>query len=220
MNTAEIVSVREKKFAKINRVCIIAYYAIMLVLIVRYAIQKDTYHLGTSLGTLAIPVAIWLFYKITRLKSVEQLNFMILTYTFLAYPLGTCLDVYRIIQGFDKVAHGLSGVFVSVICLILFYALKPGHTIEPKDAPLAIVFTFMGSMAVAGLWEIGEYTISLIVRMDLQKVEATGVADSMQDMIVCMAGTIATLPFVKRLTDGRQDIITGSVTAFVELNMK
>ena len=81
------------------------------------------------------------------------------------------------------------------------------------------MFTFLGSMAVAGLWEIGEYLASMVVGLDLQRVALTGVSDSMQDMIVCMAGTLATLPFVKRLTDGKADLITGAVTAFVEINL-
>ena len=37
---------------------------------------------------------------------------------------------------------------------ILFYALKPGHAVERSDAALLIAFTFFGSMAVAGLWEL------------------------------------------------------------------
>ena len=49
---------------------------------------------------------------------------------------------------------------------------------------------------------------------------ATGVADSMQDMIVCMIGTLVTLPFVHRLCHGKTDPLTGAVSAFVELNLK
>ena len=211
---------REARFAKINRIFLACYDLFSTVLIVVYAIRKDGYHLGISIGTLAIPPALALFYKITGLKRVHQLDFLILAFTFLAYPLGSCLDFYRILPGFDKVAHTLSGVFVSVLCLVLYYFLKPTHKIETRDAALAMVFTFLGSMAVAGLWEIAEYLISLVVGLDLQRVAATGVADSMQDMIVCMIGTLVTLPFVHRLCHGKADPLTGAVSAFVELNLK
>ena len=211
---------REACFARINRIFVAFYYLFSAVLIAVYAVQKDGYHLGISLGTLIIPPAIALFYRITRLKRVHQLDFLILAFTFLAYPLGSCLDFYRILPGFDKVAHTLSGVFVSLLCLVLYYFLKPGHKIEVSDRALAMAFTFLGSMAVAGLWEIGEYLISFVVGLDLQRVAATGVAYSMQDMIVCMLGTFATLPFVHRLCDGRTDLLTGAVSAFVELNLK
>ena len=211
---------REARFAKVNRIFLAFYYLFSAVLIVVYAIRKDGYHLGISIGTLAIPPALALFYRITRLKRVHQLDFLILAFTFLAYPLGSCLDFYRILPGFDKVAHTLSGVFVSVLCLVLYYFLKPGHAVEARDATLAMVFTFFGSMAVAGLWEIAEYLISFVVGLDLQRVAATGVADSMQDMIVCMIGTLVTLPFVHRLCHGKTDPLTGAVSAFVELNLK
>ena len=211
---------REARFAKVNRIFLAFYYLFSAVLIVVYAIRKDGYHLGISIGTLAIPPALALFYRITRLKRVHQLDFLILAFTFLAYPLGSCLDFYRILPGFDKVAHTLSGVFVSVLCLVLYYLLKPGHAVEARDAALAMVFTFFGSMAVAGLWEIAEYLISFVVGLDLQRVAATGVSDSMQDMIVCMIGTLVTLPFVHRLCHGKADPLTGAVSAFVELNLK
>lgn len=211
---------REARFAKVNRIFLAFYYLFSAVLIVVYAIQKDGYHLGISIGTLAIPPVLALFYRITRLKRVHQLDFLILTFTFLAYPLGSCLDFYRILPSFDKVAHTLSGVFVSVLCLVLYCFLKPGHAVETRDAALAMVFTFFGSMAVAGLWEIAEYLISFVVGLDLQRVAATGVSDSMQDMIVCMIGTLVTLPFVHRLCHGKTDPLTGAVSAFVELNLK
>ena len=214
------VGAREARFRKVNAWFLAVYGLFSAVLIVVYAVKGDGYHLGISVGTLAVPPALELFYRLLRLKRVEQLNFLVLAFTFIAYPLGSCLDFYPMLPGFDKVAHTLSGVFVSLLCAGLFYALKPGHRVEEKDAGLAMAFVFFGSMAVAGLWEIGEYLLSGIVGRDLQRVAATGVSDSMQDMIVAMAGTLATLPFVWRLTRGKRDVLTGAVDAFIALNLK
>ncbi|MBQ1277062.1 MAG: hypothetical protein IIY07_00290, partial [Thermoguttaceae bacterium] len=86
------------------------------------------------------------------------------------------------------------------------------------DVPLAIAFAFLGSMAVAGLWEIGEYIISGIVKMDLQRVLSTGISDSMKDMLICMAGTVISLPAIPRLANGRDGILTSPIRAFAELN--
>lgn len=216
----ETVPLREMRFKQINRIFFALYLLFSAVLIAVYACQRDVYHLAISLGTPLIFPALWLFYKIFHFRRVHQLDFLIVAFTFLAYPLGSCLDLYRMLPGFDKLAHCLSGVFVSLLCLILYYALKPGHRIERKDAGLAMAFMFFGSMAVAGLWEIGEYILSAIVKIDLQRVLTTSVSDSMLDMIVCLIGTVATLPFVKRLCDGRRGLITGAVEAFVEINLK
>lgn len=216
----ETIPLREKRFAKINRIFFALYLAFCAILIAVYAIRRDDYHLIISLGTPLVFPALWLFYKMFHFRRVHQLEFLIVAFTFLAYPLGSCLDLYRALPGFDKLAHCLSGVFVSLLCLVLYYALKPGHCIEVKDAALAMAFTFFGSMAVAGLWEIGEYILSAIVKIDLQRVLTTTVSDSMLDMIVCLIGTAFTLPFVKRLCSGKRDILTGAVEAFVEINLK
>ena len=49
-------------------------------------------------------------------------------------------------------------------------------------------------MAIAGLWEIGEYLISLFFLVT-HSVAETGVSDTMQDFIVCMIGALLWLPF-------------------------
>lgn len=216
----ETIPLREKRFARINRIFFALYLAFCAVLIAVYAIQRDGYHLIISLGTPLVFPALRLFYKAFHFRRIHQLDFLVVAFLFLAYPLGSCLDLYRILPGFDKLAHCLSGVFVSLLCLILYYALKPEHSIEERDAALAMAFTFFGSMAVAGLWEISEYILSAIVKIDLQRVLTTTVSDSMLDMVVCLIGTAATLPFVKRLCSGKRDIVTGAVEAFVEMNLK
>ena len=35
-----------------------------------------------------------------------------------------------------------------------------------------------------------------------------------------MIGTLATLPFAWRLAQGKRDLLTGAVDAFIELNLK
>lgn len=204
--------------ARAYRIFITAYYVLCAAMTAVYGIKGDIYHLLISAGTLAVPPALRLMYRLLRLKRSGGLDLLIMGFVTLAYPLGACIDLYRRIPGFDKLAHGLSGVFVTVLCVALFIFLKPGRTLSPADVPLALTFAFFGSMAAAGLWELGEYAVSAIVRMDLQRVMSTGVADSMNDMLVCMAGTLAALPVVPRLAKGRSGPLTSSVREFIALN--
>jgi len=76
---------------------------------------------------------------------------------------------------------------------------------------LAICFMLVTSIAVAGLWEIGEYLVSGTVGRDLQEVAATGVADSMQDMIVCILGTLAVLPVAYHLCREQRGLFSNMV---------
>lgn len=205
----------EARCGRINRILFALYYLLSAAMIAVYAVRRDGYHLGISLGTLAIPLGLALLYRLFHLPRIHQLDFLVLAFTLLAYPLGSCLDFYARFPGYDKLVHMLSGAFVSLLCILLYCALKPGHRIEKQDLPLAILFTFFGSMAVAGLWELGEYAISLLTGRDVQHAIDTGVGDTMQDMLVCMLGTLATLPLLQSVAMGRHSFLTGPVDAFL-----
>ncbi len=191
---------------------IASFYCLLCIsLVILYAIRHDAYHLSVSLGALAFPIALPLVWKLPFLKRVWSLDCLILGFVFLAYPLGSCVDLFYWLPGYDKVAHTLSGTFVSLLALILYYCLKPGHAIGRRDKALATAFMILASIAVAGLWEIGEYALAGVVGRDLQRVAATGVADSMQDMIVCTLGTIAAIPVSLRLSDGKKGVLSNMV---------
>ena len=209
----------EARYALVNRIFFPLYLLLCAVLAAVYALKRDGYHLGISLGALAIPIAMALFYRLTGLKVVHQIDFIILAFTLIAYPLGSCLDFYARFPGYDKLMHMLSGALVSVLCILLYCALKPGHRVGREDLLLALAFTFFGSMAVAGLWELAEYAINLVTGRDVQHVLDTGVGDTMQDMLVCMIGTIATLPLLRPLSQGRQTRFTAPIDAFLERNL-
>ena len=209
---------REAKAKRVYHAFLIFYCLFNGALLCVYAARREAYYFSVSLGTFAIPLAMALVWRLPFFRHVWQIDCLILGFAFIAYPLGSCLDLYLLLPGFDKVAHALSGAFVSLLALILYFALKPEHKIERRDAALAIVFMCFASMSVAGLWEIGEYLISGAMGRDLQRVAETGVADSMQDMIVCALGTIATIPVAYRLCAGKAGVLSTAVRDAVSIN--
>ena len=220
MITEETKLERERKFEKINRYFIPAYLLLGVGAAIVNAFRKDVYHFSIGMGTLLIPLALTLFYKIFHLKRVHQVDFWVVLFSLVGYTCGSVLEFYLMIPNFDKVVHTLSGVLVSMLAYALFRAVKPGHAVEKKDRALAMLFVFFASMAVAGMWEICEYFVNLITGRDVQRVLATGVGDTMQDMIVCMIGTLISLPFVGRACEGKPNALTSPADAFIELNMK
>lgn len=220
MITEETKLERERKFEKINRYFIPAYLLLGVGAAIVNAFRKDVYHFSIGLGTLLIPLALTLFYKIFHLKRVHQVDFWVVLFSLVGYTCGSVLEFYLMIPNFDKVVHTLSGVLVSMLAYALFRAVKRGHAVEKKDRALAMLFVFFASMAVAGMWEICEYFVNLITGRDVQRVLATGVGDTMQDMIVCMIGTLISLPFVGRACEGKPSALTSPADAFIELNMK
>ncbi len=107
---------------------------------------------------------------------------------------------------------------MSILAMAVYYMVKPGHCVERKDEKLAVLFVFFGSMGVAGLWEISEYCLAPLVGRDLQHVATSGVGDSMQDMIVCLIGTLCTLPSLSRLCRGRRSWLAAPVEVFLQNN--
>ena len=83
------------------------------------------------------------------------------------------------------------------------------------------ITSFSVSMAIAGLWEIGEYLISLFFPCDPQRVAETGVSDTMQDLIVCMIGALLWLPFLYRFyRKDKADFLMNCLLIFFKKNAK
>ena len=147
MITEETKLERERKFEKINRYFIPAYLLLGVGAAIVNAFRKDVYHFSIGLGTLLIPLALTLFYKIFHLKRVHQVDFWVVLFSLVGYTCGSVLEFYLMIPNFDKVVHTLSGVLVSMLAYALFRAVKPGHAVEKKDRALAMLFVFFASGA-------------------------------------------------------------------------
>jgi len=188
----------EARLARASKLVQASYAALNLALLTHYALSRDLYHTGLALGTLALFPVMHAFYRLTRLKRVHQMDIFIYIFTLIAYTGGELLGGYARLRAYDKLAHMLSGSFVYLLAHPLFYFLKANHAVEKSDRNLLMVFCAATSLCVAGLWEIGEYFLSMLTGIDMQRVATMGIHDSMQDMIVCLIGTVALLPSTSR----------------------
>ena len=194
------------------------YCVVALIEALRYIGSNDRYHFLLCLFAPAIPLAVIMIFRVLKLRFTWHLNLIILGFIMLAYMMGSCVDLYHSVLGYDKFVHTVSGAFVSLLVCAAYYFIKPCHSMEVLDSRLLPVFVFTGSMAIAGLWEIWEYLMSGITGQDLQFVAMTGVTDTMQDMICCMVGTIAFIPSAIRLSKGQGNWLTGAVSEFIQVN--
>lgn len=188
------VEKRERDFRKINRFAVPAYLAANLLLAGVNAMQSLWYYAVLALCALLLPLILSLFYRIIRRRRSYQLDLLVYLYVFLLYTLGIVMRLYSLTSYYDKLAHTLSGIVIALFGLLLFHLLSPEKTMERARFPLAAVFVMAVVTAVAGIWEIWEFIVSLIFHSDPQRVLTTGVADTMLDMIVCVVGGAAFLP--------------------------
>lgn len=137
------------------------------------------------------------------LKRGYFLQTVLMAFAFLGGTLGGLAGLYQLAAGFDKLLHTASGAVAVWTAYVLFGLLNGRKRPGREQAPLCALFCFFASMAVAALWEIGEYAFSPLLGRDFQCVAATGVRDTMLDMIVCLIGTLAGLIPIGRALYGR-----------------
>lgn len=151
--------------------------------------QKTYFYAVMALGGLLLGPVLILFWRILRLEPSYTLNLMIAVFFILLYTIGVALQGYNI-PYYDKFCHTLSGTVTAFGGLLLFLLIKPEKTFTHRELPLGTVFSFLTAAAIAGIWEICEYVISLIFHNDPQRVVLSGVEDTMIDMVVCIVGAL------------------------------
>lgn len=129
--------------------------------------------------------ALYIIQKIFKIHINEGLNLIYILFIFVAHFLGVICDLYSNIYWFDKFAHFLSGVITSFVAIYLLVKFKKG-----KNLFFNILYIIALTLMIASLWEIFEYLSSYYFNVDPQKVLATGVTDTMGDLIVALLGSI------------------------------
>ncbi len=210
---------RERLCARLNPYLMLLYAGFGLVQGIYNVLYGTPYFYWLAFSTALFLAVPWFLEKVFRLRLGQQLICIYTIFCFLLHMVGLVMRGYYVIPYFDKIAHTLSGPFCTLAGLALFYVLKPVKKIETSDCGLASVFSISVSIAIAGLWEISEYIISLLFGTDPQNVRGTGVGDSMMDMIVCTAGSLLFLiSILLYYRKGKRSFLMGAFEQFFNLN--
>lgn len=120
------------------------------------------------------------------------LQVVMMVFIFLSMYLGEINRVYAKLPGFDKFLHTSSGLILGVIGFILVYELNGKKNVGIKLSPFfACVFAFVFSVAAGAIWEIYEFACDQLFGWNMQNWKATGVEDTMWDIIVDSIGALS-----------------------------
>ena len=150
---------KEKNLRLAARTVLAVFFITHIALGIYYVVLGRVYNYVLSFCAVLFPLLLEGLYRILKFQKIYQLNILIYVFFVALYTVGLAANGYHHIPYYDKIAHTGSGVFVSYLALMLYYALKPVKKIERSDFALASVFTLAVSVAVAGLWEVAEYLL-------------------------------------------------------------
>lgn len=126
----------------------------------------------------------FIFYKTKYMLSHKQLTLYYI-FIFLADYLGCVWQLYDYICWYDCFVHFLAGIFIYIIGMFILDVNMLNNNVF-----FSIFFGLMLVMAVSGLWEIFEFSVDKILKIDMQNVICTGVSDTMEDIIIAFIGGI------------------------------
>lgn len=123
------------------------------------------------------------------LKIKPALTFCYLIFTCISVLLGSLCHLFKLTIWFDSFSHFTWGVLSSLLGIYILDKLK---MYNEKNILFNIIFIFIFSLASSAFWEICEFTTDHVVGSDTQRA-ATGVFDTMKDIIVGLIGNIVFL---------------------------
>lgn len=133
---------------------------------------------------------------IFRLKPAYLADICLLVFIFMAFELGVAFSWYSKFAYYDLLTHGVSGMIFAAVGLCVYYYFREDKQAAPgKDRLVAVSFSAFFSMTAAGMWEILEYLMWVFTGDDSQYsiapyVGFNGVSDTMEDMMICLVGTV------------------------------
>lgn len=153
-------------------------------------VNNDIYGSLICFSIIPVMFAPYLLKKIFKIELGEQIETIYYIFVFFAHFLGSIINLYDYIDGYDKIMHFLSGMLSAMIAFVLLVKMK--HY-KDKNRIFNYLFIISITLTIASLWEFYEFTFDSLFTKDAQNVLTTGVGDTMWDMIVAFFGAILVL---------------------------
>ena len=139
----------------------------------------------------------YLLDRIKVYRKNEVVTFIYYVFLLFSLVMGYVLDYYYKVWWFDLFSHFISGIFSSVVALILL------QKINFKSKWFGFLFIILFTISVAAGWEYFEFFCDKFGGKDYQWVISTGVDDTMTDMLIAtLGGILISLYYVKKSKDG------------------
>jgi uncharacterized membrane protein YjdF len=134
-------------------------------------------------------IAIKIFAKVIKVEIFFALRFSILFFIFVAMFLANEFGFYSIIPALDKIEHLFSGVILTFIGIVVFKHINRKEKNIKINPSTIVFFSLYFSIAMAGSWEIYEFSTDYIFGLRSQNAS---LLDTMIDIICGTTGAVTT----------------------------
>ena len=171
----------------------ILFYLFLTLLIVELVFQffiGDFENVKNVILTFFTTILITYILKKSRFRvGGTLLHAVVIIFIFLSMYIGKIKNAYFIFPNWDKFLHLSSGVITTLLALAIIYRIGKKDIEDVIKIRGIILFLIIFSIAMAGLWEIYEYTTDFLFGLESQR---GSLDDTMQDMICATIVTLIT----------------------------
>ncbi len=187
-----------KKLKKLLKVVNSLFFVFFICFMAYMLISSyDTMKLSKILTLLCILPLIMVPYLLDKIKVYhmdEVLIFFYYLFLLLALVLGSILKFYYKIWWFDLFTHFTSGMMTSIVAFIL---LQENKLVKEKYKWFGFLLIILFTTGIGACWEYFEFICDKLFHSDAQWVIATGVNDTMTDMLInTFAGFLSSIYYL------------------------
>lgn len=173
---------------RIEQIFLVVFRALLVISIIGNIFTQNWVNLYTAVLTLILTWLPFIIADRSHLNIPPLFHLVLLVFIFASMYLGELQEYYLIYWWWDLVLHGTSGVIFGFIGLVMVYILNNKPGISVMLSPLFVaLFSFTFAIAVGVIWEIFEYTMDQLLKINMQK---SGIDDTMWDLLVDALGAL------------------------------
>lgn len=139
--------------------------------------------------------------KRLKIDIPDALELLYFVFLFCAVYLGEVRDFYHRIPFWDNILHTMSGGMLAVVGFYVVYVLNKWDKLQVDLSPFFVAFfAFCFAVACGVVWEIYEFTVDSLFKMNMQKyltgtgealVGAAALHDTMIDLVLDTLSALA-----------------------------
>lgn len=182
---------------------------------------QDKEALGMAVVACITPLIVPVMFRIFHFQPVYEIYVLSTLFMYFASLIGSTFHWYSY-PGFDKVLHFSSGIFATIVAVIVFYLIRKSNRLKTEeDRRMMLVFINAFNLAIAVCWEFYEYALLIFFNNDAINHYTQGVHDTITDMMcACVGGILMTLCIWRAWKTGKENFFTNIYQKFYEKNIR